>query len=504
MNILKKNYMINLHGFLFTILFIVFQSICFSQDTQTVVDSLKNKLLEIEKLTKSATNDTTKLKILEDLVESIYEDDIWIKYNNQAKLLSLQIIKKYNNSFAKRGYLGLGLSLNNEGFYQLNKANYPKAKKLFEQSLSILEKIDEHTHVATTLNNIGYIHKTEGNLVEALNFYFKSLKIREKINDESGKAMSYNNIGLIYLAQGNKNLAKENFIKCISILEKNDDKYQLSSTLNNLAIMYANEYDFNRALGLYARSKVLQKNIGDKNGEAYTYVNMGTVYQSQGDFEYAIKLFTQGLDLFKEINFEEGIAWAYHNIGNVYLAKNDFKSSNKFIDSSIFYARKVNQPELLQTSEKVYYQLDSARGNFLGAFEHYKNYVFYRDSITNIKSQEKNLQQRLSYEFDKKEAILKEQQEKQQILADEESQKQRYVIFTVIGILVLVGLFTVYVLRTLRVTQRQKTIIEKQKELVEAKQKEILDSIHYAKRIQEAILTSQIYIERNIKRLKRK
>jgi hypothetical protein len=54
-----------------------------------------------------------------------------------------------------------------------------------------------------------------------------------------------------------------------------------------------------------------------------------------------------------------------------------------------------------------------------------------------------------------------------------------------------------------KVTQKQKVIIEKQKELVEEKQKEILDSIRYAKRIQDALLTSQMYIERNIKRLKK-
>jgi hypothetical protein len=53
----------------------------------------------------------------------------------------------------------------------------------------------------------------------------------------------------------------------------------------------------------------------------------------------------------------------------------------------------------------------------------------------------------------------------------------------------------------LKVTQQQKVIIEIQKELVEEKQKEILDSIRYAKRIQDALLTPKTYIERNINRL---
>jgi sigma-B regulation protein RsbU (phosphoserine phosphatase) len=43
--------------------------------------------------------------------------------------------------------------------------------------------------------------------------------------------------------------------------------------------------------------------------------------------------------------------------------------------------------------------------------------------------------------------------------------------------------------------------IEEQKKIVEEKQKEILDSIHYAKRIQNTLLTSEKYIERNLNRL---
>ena len=37
--------------------------------------------------------------------------------------------------------------------------------------------------------------------------------------------------------------------------------------------------------------------------------------------------------------------------------------------------------------------------------------------------------------------------------------------------------------------------------MIEEKQKEILDSIHYAKRIQTALLTSEKYIERNLNKL---
>jgi predicted double-glycine peptidase len=54
--------------------------------------------------------------------------------------------------------------------------------------------------------------------------------------------------------------------------------------------------------------------------------------------------------------------------------------------------------------------------------------------------------------------------------------------------------------------QKQKTslIIEQQKNMVEEKQKEIVDSIHYAKRIQQSLMPTEKYIDKNLNKLKDK
>ncbi|HRN43028.1 MAG TPA: hypothetical protein PK649_13290, partial [Vicingus sp.] len=53
-----------------------------------------------------------------------------------------------------------------------------------------------------------------------------------------------------------------------------------------------------------------------------------------------------------------------------------------------------------------------------------------------------------------------------------------------------------------KITQKQKLEIELAHQQLEEKNEEIIASIRYAKRIQDALLTSQKYIERNINRLK--
>jgi hypothetical protein len=62
---------------------------------------------------------------------------------------------------------------------------------------------------------------------------------------------------------------------------------------------------------------------------------------------------------------------------------------------------------------------------------------------------------------------------------------------------------TIFIYDRFKVTQRQKKIIEKQKALVDLKQKEMIDSIHYASRIQNSLLSPEKYIHRTLDRLKK-
>ena len=84
--------------------------------------------------------------------------------------------------------------------------------------------------------------------------------------------------------------------------------------------------------------------------------------------------------------------------------------------------------------------------------------------------------------------------------------------------LILVIIFAVYVFRSLRITRKQKDIIENQKLLVEQQkseveeqknkveehQKAIVDSIKYARRIQRSLLPTEKYIEKSVNRLRKK
>ena len=108
------------------------------------------------------------------------------------------------------------------------------------------------------------------------------------------------------------------------------------------------------------------------------------------------------------------------------------------------------------------------------------------------------VQLEMNYEFDKKEAASQIEQQKKEVISQAESKKRNIIIMSVVVVLVLMLLFVIYVYRNLREKQRINIEITMQKHIIEEKQKEILDSIYYARRIQQALLTSEKYINRNL------
>jgi hypothetical protein len=138
-----------------------------------------------------------------------------------------------------------------------------------------------------------------------------------------------------------------------------------------------------------------------------------------------------------------------------------------------------------------------------------------RDSIANQDNRKAAIANQLKYEFDRKAAAdsIKNFEEKK--VKDAELVAQRAILkqeklqrYGLYGGLAIIVIFLFVVLSRFQITKRQKRIIEQQKVMVDEaykhlheKNKEVLDSIHYAQKIQRALITPEKYISKNLGRL---
>src|SRR5205814_2239030 len=120
----------------------------------------------------------------------------------------------------------------------------------------------------------------------------------------------------------------------------------------------------------------------------------------------------------------------------------------------------------------------------------------------------KSVRAQMTYDFEKKEIGINAEHDKLTALEEAHKKEQRIILILVAMAAISLAIVAIFIFRSLRITTKQKRLIElqrndmsKQKEIIEVKQKSVLDSIHYAKRIQTTLMTSERYINKNLNRL---
>jgi len=365
----------------------------------------------------------------------------------------------YKSKEEKRSFLrSRANALNNMGLIFMNQGDISKALDYYYQCLTIMEENSDKPGTVLCLNNIGGIYRNQADNIQALDYYFRALKLAREIGDKDGTAFSLGNIGVIYLNQKRYDQALSSYLKSLAIRESIDDKEGTAMSLGNIGLIYENKKENKKALDYYLRSLEKLRELDDKDGISYTLSNIGNIYMRENDLEKAYKFAKESFDLAKEIDFPEDIRDAANVLQNIYRKQSKWKEALEMQDL----------------------------------------YVSMKDSISNEETQKAATKKQLRYQYEKDKLALEKEQEKKDVIRREEKRQQRLVTLSVTGVLFLALVFSLFLYNRFRVTNKQKQIIVEQKHIVEEKQKEIIDSIHYAKRIQGTLLAQKELLNSNL------
>lgn len=411
-----------------------------------------------------AGHDTTRCRILTEMIENEGDDNIWPKYNKQLESIARKNIA--NNGTLKDIYL---------------------------------------KHLAYALNNTGYLANSQGDILKALEYFRKSLFIQEKINDKKGVAESLNNIGAIYKKQGSIKRALEHYQKGLAINKEIGNKEGEGTALNNIAGIYDTRDEIQKALVYYSLSLKIAEELDDKSSKALAYNNIGYIYNRMGDVSKALFYFKGSLKIQEEIGDRIGIVNSLSNMSYLLADNGRANEALGYANRGMEMAKELGFPESIKSVAQSLKKIFQKQNKYEQALEMYVLEIKMRDSINNDVTQKASIKNQVQYEFEKKELVAKAEYkvelEKQQAVAEEKQRRQKVIISLVIAGLVLVIIFVAYVFKSLNVTRKQKQLIEIKNREVEEKQTEILDSIYYAGRIQRALLPSYKYIDKNLNRL---
>lgn len=382
---------------------------------------------------------------------------------------------------------GKGDALHITGILYSNRGDYKKALENYFAALKLREEINDKNGIGTTNNNIGLVLWNQGKLEEALKYYLISLKIDEEFGEKEGMATSYNNIGIIYWTLGSFDKALEYFVKTNTIYEALGFKEGLAGVYSNIGGIYFNKNNAEKALGYFHKSVKLYEELNDKRGMGSTYSNISEVYSENKDYRKALDYQQKALDIQEEIGDKLHIAYSFIGIGKTYLEMNKTPTAMVYLSKGVEMAKEIGVPKLQIDAYKMLAEASKANNEFQKAADYYEKYSSLKDSILNEDANKQVSEMEAKFQNEMKENKI-ELLNKENELKIVELRREKFVRNSFVAgfILVLVLSFAIY--RSFRQKKKMNSILTEKNGIIEQKNKDITDSIEYAKTLQDAIL----------------
>lgn len=452
------------------------------------------------------SQDTEKVNLLARIVESCNDESVWPRYNTYMHDFSKQKIAASLDQVHLNFFKGkLADAINNFGFLKINTGEVDGALSDFTKSYELQKELGNKKGMTASLGNIGYIYKYKGNIFKALDYYHKSLAISEQINDLTGIANCYNNIGLLYKNQGETTKALEYYQKSYARWKKLDNPVGMAASLNNIGFIYQNQKKYLEALKLYEECLRLDTKNGDELGRANSLNNIGLIHEGQGNLSKALKYYEEALKINEAIGSKKGQSEVLNNIAKIFFDQQKKAASFELAKRSLTLARDLGYPTLISDASSLLYDIYRASGDWKNACLMKELNSQMKDSILNSETQKATIRQQMKYEHEKQQAEDRLEQQKQRIVQQEEKKRQTLVSWATGSGLILMMVFAGFIYSRFRISQRQQRIIEQQKHTVDLaydqlseKNREIIDSIHYAKKIQTALLKEQEHVSKHL------
>jgi len=387
---------------------------------------------------------------------------------------------------------------NKIAFCYIVSEEYHKADSIIQQMISESTKLNYQKGIGLAYRNLGLITVYTGKYKEGVVYHLKALDVWEKIKNKKLCRVSNSDLGIAFFYQENYKKAAYYWENAINL---NPDKASLDyiSDCTNLGQAYVALGDYDKATSWFKKTIAYYAN--HKNSINY-YIN---ALSGTANIEFKKKNYIQALTHYNEIiklredpnTRNNDLAITYLNVSLIY---GEFGKLKEAIEYGLKGYQKAleseDKNELLHAYENLTAVYAKA-GNYEKAYDFSQLFKILKDSLSGIESQKQINELDKRYQTEKKEKenqLLNTQLEIQQIQG---KQQQFYLIISAV-ILVLVAFLSIVLYRQNKQKQRVNLKLEVKNKIIEEQHKDIIDSINYAKRIQQAILKEEEHVSAHL------
>lgn len=324
------------------------------------------------------------------------------------------------------------------------------------------EQEGNHIELAKTQAKIGFIYRDKGNYPQAIEWFKKAITTNQKLGNTNAIRVLSTNVGYLYSELNNYNEAIQSFQQSLKINEQQNKKSDIVQDLINIALAQQGKQSYAESNNTLNRALSLAQEMNDLKALKTIFGMMAENYEKLGKQEKAKEYADMAASLRSHIQKEE---------------IKHYEDQTKKAEAEIY----VKETEKKKLSEEL-------------------NRVYTEKELTlRLLEQEKELRDLREKEFQAKERLQKAHQ-----------QTTNIILASLVFIIILILVFLLVIFKQLRRIKHanallseshrqiaeQKQEIEKQHAIVSEQKKKLTDSILYAQRIQNAVLTPRYVFEK--------
>jgi serine phosphatase RsbU (regulator of sigma subunit) len=396
-------------------------------------------------------------------------------------------IKEIKSNISMVSSLTEKVDSQNKLAFALRNSSTKQSIALSKKAQKIALQINYTDGYATALCNEAFCYVQITDYKLALEKLFLSLQIFEKNENENGIAQVSYNFCLVYVRLSEYSLALDNINKALSYNKKINDKEETARCFFQLGFLYYSLNEFNDAIAYYQKGVALGSEIGNKAIEVSSMMGLGLIYTAKkeyiksGDillkcinireeikdwrgyaaalhaymtlcfetekYEEAKEIAYKGIKLERELGDKMGIASFLLDLGKIQFTLNDIDEAEKTILEALEIAMDIDYKKIIAPAHFFLSKIYESCGNFANALKHHKEYHNANLDLQNTNALIKVKHIEL---LAKMEAVQKEAE----------------------------------------INRLKNVELKNAFDVIEQKNKDILKSLTYAKRIQKAILPS--------------
>lgn len=391
-------------------------------------------------------------------------------------------VKELANSNYNIGYAYASLGENKESI------------KYYNISLEKYKEVNDSDGMAKIYNVLGSAYQGMSDFPNSISNFISAKKIFEKLGKQKDYAGCLVNMGFVYEAMHNEDKALAGFYEAEKILESIQNKDYLANVRHSIGTILLKREQFDAALKKYNLAKETFLELGNQDYYANCLFSIAEIYYHQKQNDKTLSMILEGLQIKRDLEEQEGVCTGLLQLGEFYSETGKIKQAILSYEEALALAKKIGALSSEINALKKLADLNTELSNYKVANKYYYDYSELKDSVFKTESAEKIAEMDALYQTEKQanEITALNEQKKAQENELKINGMQRNMLLGGVVVLFIIAflIFNRYRLKQRSNLELQSAYNEIQvnRDEIALQKKEIMDSIYYAKRIQEAIL----------------